>query len=232
MKLIFGFSGRNFAIAVAVVLMAGFVHAQTQPASLGEVAARARKNRLLTTRRARVITNEDLVVAPTIRTSSSAAPSTSSRRARSTSSESIEANTADSSGAVTTDSRTALATGSHSPDTEKSASADAAVPDDDPVKRAEKLESGWSARLAAQRAKVSLLQREVDVNEREMRMRQAVYYSDAGARLRDPGAFDQANLKDHDEIQAKRDALSKANAELNALKEQARRAGVSSRVYQ
>lgn len=229
MKPICGFSGRKFAIVMAVVFIAGLVHAQTQPPSLGEVAARARKNRLLTTRRARVITNDDLVVAPTLRAYPASTPS---RSARSSASESIEANTSDSSAAVTADSRTALATGSHSPDAQKSGSANSAVPDDDPLKRAEKLESAWSTKLADQRARVALLARDVDVSEREMRMRQAVYYSDAGARLRDPGAFDQANLKDHDEIQSKRDALSKANAELDALTEQARRAGVASRVYQ
>ncbi len=228
MKPIFANSGRTLAIALVVIFVAGFTQAQAQP-SLGEVAAQARKNRVLTTRRARVITNDDLVTAPTIRREPS---TTTSHRARSTSSESVEDNTVDSSGAVSDDSRTALATGSHSADTDKSKSADAAVPDNDPVKRADKLDSAWTAKMADQRAKVSLLQRELDVTERETRMRQAVYYSDAGARLRDPGAFDQANLKDHDEIEAKREALSKATAQLDALKEQARRAGVSSRIYQ
>lgn len=103
-------------------------------------------------------------------------------------------------------------------------SADAApLSDEDKKKAADEFKD----KIAKQQANIDLLKRELDVLQREDRMRAAVFYSDAGARLRDPGKYTQDEQKYKDDIAAKQKAIADAQAVLDKLRDDARRAGVN-----
>jgi hypothetical protein len=77
---------------------------------------------------------------------------------------------------------------------------------DDP----QKVNDEWKQKISDQKSKIDLLARELDVAQREYRLRAAAFYADAGNRLRNQGSWD------------KEDAQYK--------KDQARKAGVPARV--
>ena len=70
------------------------------------------------------------------------------------------------------------------------------------------------------------MQRELDVLVRENKIRAAVYYSDAGARLRDEAKFASDDRKYAADIEAKQKAITNAQANLDKIREEARRTGV------
>ena len=80
--------------------------------------------------------------------------------------------------------------------------------------------------IAAQKREILQLQRELDVAEREAKLRAAAFYADAGVRLRDSAKFDEDTRKEQAEIDSKKQALEAANQKLADLQETARKAGV------
>jgi hypothetical protein len=72
------------------------------------------------------------------------------------------------------------------------------------------------------------LQRELDVSEREGRLRAAAYYADAGVMLRDQSKFAEDSRKNQEEIDSKKHELETAKQKLDDMEEQARKAGVPS----
>ena len=84
----------------------------------------------------------------------------------------------------------------------------------------------WKDKIEAQKRSVDLAARELDVVEREYRLRTAQYYADAGARLRNPAQWDDEDQKYKHEIQDKQKALESARTKLSDLEDQARRSGV------
>ncbi len=82
--------------------------------------------------------------------------------------------------------------------------------------------------VEAQKQEISRLQRELDVAQREQRLRAAAYYGDAGTMLRDQAKYTEDSRKLQDEIDGKKQALDTAQKKLADLQEQARKAGVSS----
>jgi hypothetical protein len=88
----------------------------------------------------------------------------------------------------------------------------------------------WKAKLDAQKREVALLQRELDVTDREARVRAANYYADAGAQLRDPAKYAADTSKQQEEIQAKTLLLNAAKQRLADLQDQARKDGVPNSV--
>jgi len=86
--------------------------------------------------------------------------------------------------------------------------------------------NAWRAKLEVQKHDVALLQRELDVTDREARVRAATFYADAGAQLRDPGKYAEETRKQQEEIQAKTLLLNAAKQRLADLQEQARKDGV------
>jgi chromosome segregation ATPase len=76
------------------------------------------------------------------------------------------------------------------------------------------------------KADIEQLTRELDVLQRENRLRAATYYADAGTRLRDQGKYAADDLRYQQEIQAKQSAIKSAQQQLDTLREQARRMGV------
>ena len=84
----------------------------------------------------------------------------------------------------------------------------------------------WKKKIADQKKEITQLQRELDVAEREARLRAAAYYADAGVQLRDQARFAEDSRKTQSEIDAKKQALADAKQKLEQTQEEARKAGV------
>lgn len=85
-----------------------------------------------------------------------------------------------------------------------------------------------AAQIRDQKEEISRLQRELDVTEREQRLRAAAYYADAGTQLRDQSKFAEDSRKQQEEIDSKKQALTAAQQKLDDMQEQARKAGLRS----
>jgi hypothetical protein len=84
----------------------------------------------------------------------------------------------------------------------------------------------WKKRIADQKEAVDLASRELDVMQREYRLRAAAVYADAGNRLRNAATWDKEDKQYKDQIAAKQKAVDAAKQQLADLQEQARRSGV------
>jgi chitinase len=87
---------------------------------------------------------------------------------------------------------------------------------------------GWKKRIEDQKGQLDLLARELDVQDREYRLRAAAFYADAGNRLRNSTAWDKEDSQFKDQIAAKQKQLEDAKKQLEDMQEQARKAGVPS----
>ncbi|PYP82194.1 MAG: hypothetical protein DMG65_26850 [Candidatus Angelobacter sp. Gp1-AA117] len=84
----------------------------------------------------------------------------------------------------------------------------------------------WKKKIADQKKEIAQLQRELDVAEREARLRAAAYYADAGMQLRDQARFAEDNRKAQAEIDTKKQALAGTKQKLEQTQEDARKAGI------
>jgi hypothetical protein len=80
--------------------------------------------------------------------------------------------------------------------------------------------------ITDQTKEIATLQRELDIAQREARLRAAAYYGDAGTMLRDQAKFAEDTRKSQAEIDGKKQALDTAQAKLADLQEQSRKAGI------
>jgi hypothetical protein len=94
----------------------------------------------------------------------------------------------------------------------------------------QKTYDAWKDRLSDQKAKVDLLNRELDVEQREYQLRAAAMYADAGNRLRNSGNWDKEDADYKQKIAEKKKAADAAKQELDDMQEDARKAGVPSSV--
>jgi hypothetical protein len=90
-----------------------------------------------------------------------------------------------------------------------------------------KLDKDWGDKIAAQKDAISLLERELDVLQRENKLRASNYYADAGTRLRDSQKYAEDDRKYRDQIDAKQKELDDAKSKLEQMKDDARKAGAS-----
>jgi hypothetical protein len=102
---------------------------------------------------------------------------------------------------------------------------DAKAPDDEAARKKALFEE-WKKKIQGQQGQVDLLTREMDVLNREYRLRAAAFYGDAGNRLRNSGAWDKEDSQFKDQVAAKQKQLDDAKKQLDDLQEQARKAGV------
>lgn len=86
----------------------------------------------------------------------------------------------------------------------------------------------WNAKIDAKKKDIALMQRELDVLQREQRLRAAAYYADAGTQLRDPAKFAEESRAQQEQIDSKKQSLDAAQQKLEELQEQARKSGVKS----
>lgn len=96
---------------------------------------------------------------------------------------------------------------------------------EDKSKDADKSKDSFKAKIEAQKNEITMLQREMDVSQREQRLRAAAFYADAGTQLRDQAKFAEDSRKQQEELDNKKQALDAAQQKLADLEEQARKAG-------
>ena len=97
---------------------------------------------------------------------------------------------------------------------------------------AQKANDEWKQKISEQQGKVDLLTRELDVTQREYRLRAAAFYADAGNRLRNQGSWDKEDAQYKQDLAKKQKALDDAKKAVDDLKEQARKAGVPAKLRQ
>src|SRR2546421_412190 len=85
-----------------------------------------------------------------------------------------------------------------------------------------------AVRKEKKQEQVQLLEREMDVMQREYRLRAAAFYADAGNRLRNAGSWDKEDAQYKQQLAEKQKSVNTAKEELQDMKERARKAGVPS----
>lgn len=103
-----------------------------------------------------------------------------------------------------------------------------AAPTVDAQKKEDAANKEWQKKIDAQKQQIDLLSRELNVLQGEFRLQAAKFYGDAGARLRNPGGWDNMQKQYQQQIDAKQKALDQAKKQLDDTQEQARKSGVPS----
>ena len=105
---------------------------------------------------------------------------------------------------------------------EKTASADPAA-----AAERHKAEEEWKKKLEAQQEKLDSLNRDLDVQQREYRLRIATQYNSQGTRLQNAAQWTKEDEQYRNDAEAKQKAIDAARQELDEIQEQARKAGVA-----
>jgi hypothetical protein len=87
----------------------------------------------------------------------------------------------------------------------------------------------WKDKLDGQKKKIESLNHELDLTQREYRLRAAAMYSDAGNRLRNSAQWDKDDADFKKQLEEKQKAVDTARQELETMQEQARKAGIRER---
>jgi hypothetical protein len=117
----------------------------------------------------------------------------------------------------------------NSQSTDPNAPAAVQAPAVDPKAAAEERERAaneWKDKIADQQKSIESLNRELDLTQREYRLRAVAQYSDAGNRLRNSAQWDKDEADFRKQLEEKQKAVDAAKKELENLQEQARKAGV------
>lgn len=80
--------------------------------------------------------------------------------------------------------------------------------------------------IDSQKKKIADMQHELDLMQREQKLRAAAYYGDAGTMLRDSAKYAEDTKKQQDDMDAKKQDIDAAQQKLADLEEQARKAGL------
>ena len=88
----------------------------------------------------------------------------------------------------------------------------------------------WRTKISDQKNKIGLLQRELEVLQREHQIQVAVFYADAGNRLRDDRKWADQERQYKSDMETKQRNLDSANLRLDEIREEARKAGVPASV--
>lgn len=100
--------------------------------------------------------------------------------------------------------------------------AKARTPDEEKAK----LAAEFKDQIDKAKTELTQLQREADVNQREGRLKAAVFYADAGAKLRDEKKYAAEESKARAELADKQKKITDLLASLEKMRESARRAGI------
>lgn len=133
-----------------------------------------------------------------------------------------------SADAASTQAQTTDASGSST----ASASSTPASADDPKAKEAERqrVNEEWQKKIEAQKKKIDTLSEDLDLTQREYRLKAVAMYSDAGNRLRNAAQWDKEDTDYKKQIEAKQKALDSAKQDLEDILEQARKAGVPAKM--
>ena len=202
-------------LAGALLLIAGMASAQ----SLGDAARAARKNKPQQTSTSKHFDNDNLptndhlsVVGP---------PPTESDPNPAPAGQPAEAN-AQTAASTASPAAPADANGGAAPTTAQ-----------DPRVQAgdrEKANDEWQKKIDGAKKNIETLNHDLDITEREYRLRAVAMYSDAGNRLRNSAQWDKEDADFKQQIEAKQKALDQAKQQLDQMQEDARKAGVPSRM--
>jgi hypothetical protein len=77
-----------------------------------------------------------------------------------------------------------------------------------------------------QKSKLDALNHELDLSQREYRLRAATFYGDAGAQLRNSAQWSKDDTQYKSDMDSKQKAIAAAQQQLSDLQEQARKAGM------
>ena len=91
----------------------------------------------------------------------------------------------------------------------------------------QKTEDEWKKKLDAQKEKVDSLNHDLDLQQREYRLRVATQYDSQGNRIQNAGQWGKEDAQYRSDAEAKQKALEAAQQELNDLQDQAHKAGVA-----
>jgi hypothetical protein len=105
----------------------------------------------------------------------------------------------------------------------------AAPKKDDPAER-QKVYDEWKKRIQEQKDRIAELEKELDITNREYRLRAAVMYADIGNRLRNSAAWDKEDRDYKQQIAQKEKAVADAKQKLEDIQEDARKAAVPSSI--
>jgi hypothetical protein len=83
----------------------------------------------------------------------------------------------------------------------------------------------WKGKIDEQKDSINLVARELDVLQREYRLRAAAFYADAGNRMRDSKDWDKEDTQYKQDIADKQKTVDEAKQKLEDLQEEARKAG-------
>lgn len=89
-----------------------------------------------------------------------------------------------------------------------------------------KLAAEFKKKAEEQKRNIAQLERELDVAQREYKLKVAVYYADVGNNLRDSKKWAEEDRKQRAELEEKQKAINDAKQKLADIQEQARKAGV------
>jgi hypothetical protein len=87
----------------------------------------------------------------------------------------------------------------------------------------------WKDKIDGQKKTIESLNHELDLTQREYRLRAVAQYSDAGNRLRNSAQWDKDEADFRKQLEEKQKAVDAAKHDLENLQEQARKAGVKER---
>jgi hypothetical protein len=101
----------------------------------------------------------------------------------------------------------------------------AAIQPGDSKEDRQKVFDEWKGRIDEQKDSINLVSRELDVLQREYRLRAAAFYADAGNRMRDSKDWDKEDTQYKQDIADKQKVVDEAKQKLEDLQEEARKAG-------
>jgi hypothetical protein len=105
----------------------------------------------------------------------------------------------------------------------------AATPEDSPEER-QKIYGEWQTKINEKKQALDLAQRELDLLQREYRLRAAAVYADVGYRLRNSAQWDKEDRQYKSQIEAKQKQADAAKQQLADLQNEARKAGVPTKM--
>lgn len=110
----------------------------------------------------------------------------------------------------------------------KPAEAEKPAPKKDDAEAQQKEWETWKGKIQAQKDVITLAGKELDILQREFKLRQAAFYGDAAQRMQNAAAWDKEDNNYRDQIDKKQKEVDGAKAKLEQIQEQARKAGVPS----
>ena len=224
---------RIINLCLVTVLLAGGAclnaFAQTPAApepSLGDYARNVKKDKKTV---AKTFDNDNLPMQDTLsgvggQTSQSASAQTPAQTSADT-----PAPTENADGSIT--SGTKPAPGSHAAKADVDKDKEEITPGESADDR-KKVFDKWQDKLGDQQQKVELLNREIDVMQREYKLKVADMYGDAGSRLRNESNWDKQDADYKTKLEEKQKALTDAKTSMDDMQEDARKSGVPSSVIE